>query len=217
MKQKHTFYRRKSTKKIAKVSPSNNNYSFRIKKPFNNNKAYFARVPSLRHIFCAFMLAAARAANETGAARRRQRRLRQLLRHERLSVAMALAESQHHAAPRGQSMARAGGEEREMNTATGQKTLLPRAASTVHFSLFDDGDVLAARPTPLVEVRPQQEVLRHTVECIADVVPMVQILHVPVPQSGEQVVEVLQKIDAPLLPEQVIDVPKISQDLARNS
>ena len=29
-KQKHTFYRRKSTKKIAKVSPSNNNYSFRI-------------------------------------------------------------------------------------------------------------------------------------------------------------------------------------------
>ena len=127
---------------------------------------------------------------------------------------MALAESQHHAAPRGQSMARAGGEESEMNTATGQKTPLPRAASTVHFDLFDEGDVLAARPTPLVEVRPQQGVLRHTVECIADVVPMVQILDVPVPQSGEQVVEVLQKIDAPLLPEQVINVPKISQDLA---
>ena len=36
----------------------------------------------------------------------------------------------------------------------------------------------------------------------------------PVPHSGEQVVEVLQKIDAPLLPEQVINVPKISQDLA---
>ena len=111
-------------------------------------------------------------------------------------------------------MARAGGEESEMNTATGQKTPLPRAASTVHFDLFDEGDVLAARPTPLVEVRPQQGVLRHTVECIADVVPMVQILDVPVPQSGEQVVEVLQKIDAPLLPEQVINVPKISQDLA---
>ena len=31
VKQKHTFYQRKSTKKkIAKVSPSNNNYSFRI-------------------------------------------------------------------------------------------------------------------------------------------------------------------------------------------
>ena len=44
----------------------------------------------------------------TGAARRRQRRLRQSLRHERLSVAMAFAESQHHT-PRGQKMARAGG------------------------------------------------------------------------------------------------------------
>ena len=30
VKQKHTFYIRKSTKKIAKVSPSTNNYSFRI-------------------------------------------------------------------------------------------------------------------------------------------------------------------------------------------
>ena len=99
------------------------------------------------------MLVSVRAANESGAARRRQRRLRQWLRHERLSVAMALAECQHHAAPRGQSMARAGGEESEMNTATGQKTPLPRAASTVHFDLFDEGDVLAARPTPLVEVR----------------------------------------------------------------
>ena len=38
VKQKHTFYRRKSTKKkFAKVSPSNNNYSFRIIQPFNNN------------------------------------------------------------------------------------------------------------------------------------------------------------------------------------
>ena len=43
------------------------------------------------------------------ARRRRERRLRQFLRHERLSVAMALAEFTHHAAPRGQTMARAGG------------------------------------------------------------------------------------------------------------
>ena len=40
--------------------------------------------------------------------RRRQRRLRQWLRHERLSVAMALAETSHHSAPRGQTKARAG-------------------------------------------------------------------------------------------------------------
>ena len=37
----------------------------------------------------------------TGSAlRRRQRRLRQWLRHERMTVAMALAEASHHAAPR---------------------------------------------------------------------------------------------------------------------
>ena len=43
----------------------------------------------------------------------------------------------------------------EMNNAIGQKTPPPRAASTVYFSVDDDVDVLAARPTPLVEVRPQ--------------------------------------------------------------
>ena len=42
------------------------------------------------------------------ARRRRERRLGQFLRHERMSVAMALAESTHHTAPRGQRMARAG-------------------------------------------------------------------------------------------------------------
>ena len=54
-------------------------------------------------------------AEHAGAAmRRRQRRLRQWLRHERLSVAMALAETNHHAAPRGQKKARAGGEARNV-------------------------------------------------------------------------------------------------------
>ena len=37
-----------------------------------------------------------------------------------------------------------------------------------------------------------------------------QILDVPVPQVGDQVVEFLQKIDAPALDEQFIAVPKIS-------
>ena len=46
--------------------------------------------------------------NATGAAqRRRQRRLRSWLRHERMTVAMALAESTHHTS-RGQKYARAG-------------------------------------------------------------------------------------------------------------
>ena len=77
----------------------------------------------------------------------------------------------------------------------------------VYFSMDDDGDVLA-RPTPLVEVRPQPGVLRHTVEHIIDVLPYVQVLDVPVPQMGNQLVDVLQKIDT-LTPEQVIEVPKI--------
>ena len=83
------------------------------------------------------MLASVRDANATAAARRRQRRLRQWLRHERLSVAMALAEKLHHSAyrsvplkeelvehekydaPRGQKTARAGEEDHEMHyTAT---------------------------------------------------------------------------------------------------
>ena len=42
------------------------------------------------------------------ARRRRERRLRSMLRHERMSVAMALAEVSHHTAPRSQRTARAG-------------------------------------------------------------------------------------------------------------
>ena len=105
-------------------------------------------------------------------------------------------------------MARAREEESELNNATGQKTSPPRVASTVD----DDGDVLAARPTPLAEVRPQERVQRHTAVRIVDILPYVQILDVPVPQMGNQVVEVLRKIDTPLLVEQVIEVPKILLD-----
>ena len=90
----------------------------------NNNNLeciLFFRVTSAN----SFMLAAASAA-----ARRRQRRVKQDLRHERLTVAMALAEYNHHSAPRRPTISRARGEESEMNNATGQKTSLPRAANT---------------------------------------------------------------------------------------
>ena len=42
------------------------------------------------------------------ARRRRERRLRQFMKHERLTVAMLLAEMHHHAAPRGHTTARSG-------------------------------------------------------------------------------------------------------------
>ena len=140
----------------------------------------------------------ARNAKDAGTAkRRRERRLRQFLHHERLTVAMLLAETQHHAAPRGQNMARSRGEKSELNNATGQKTPPPRAASTEYFTLDDDGDVLAARPTPLAEVLPQPGVLRHTAEQIIETFVPVLVLDTP---------------DAPALVEQVIAVLTISLD-----
>ena len=154
------------------------------------------------------------AAHAAGAGRRRrERRLRQFLRHERLSVAMALAEFTNHSAPRRPTMARAREEESEMNFATGQMTPPPKAASTVHFNLFDDGDVLAARPDRLYEVRPQLGVLWHTGAHSVDLSPFMQIHDIPVPQmGGEQVVEFMKELDSPALDEQVIAVPKISLD-----
>ena len=100
-----------------------------------------------------------------------------------------------------------------MNNAFGQKTPPPRAASTVHFDLFDEGDVLAARPTPLVEVRPQLGVQRHSAEQVIETFVPVQVLDAPVPQVGVvQVVEFMRKFDAPVVAEPVIEVPKILLD-----
>ena len=129
-----------------------------------------------------------------------------------LTLQMLLATYEHHAAPRGQMKARSREEESEMNDAFGQKTPPPGAASTMNYRMDDDGDVLAARLPPLVEVRPQSGVQRHTEEQIIETFVLVQVLDAPVPQMGTQVVELMQKIDAPSLDEQVIAVPKISLD-----
>ena len=103
-----------------------------------------------------------------------------------------------------------------MNNAFGLKTPHPRVASTVHFDLFDDGDVLAARPTPLIEMRPLPGVQRHTAEQIIETFVPVQVLDAPVPQmGGEQVVEFMQKFDVLAGAEPVIAVPKILLDKAR--
>ena len=57
------------------------------------------------------------------------------------------------------------------------------------------------------------KVQQRTVEQLADVVPMVQILDILVPQMVDQLVGVLARFDFPV-PEQVIEVPKIvAQDL----
>ena len=148
---------------------------------------------------------------EGAARRRRERHLRSWLRHERQSVAMALAEFKHHSS-RGQRMARARGERDELTYAMCQMTPPPlppsppppTAASTVYFRMDVDGDMLAARvrPPTLAESRTQVRVLRHTVEQIGDVAPLVPALAVPVPQMVDQLVAVLTYVGS-FVPEQV--------------
>ena len=84
------------------------------------------------------------------AKRRRERRLRQWLRHERLTVAMAVAEATHHSAPRRQKTATAIREVEEQATHEGLRaqTALPPGA----------------RPGILVEPGPQRSdrTVRHS-------------------------------------------------------
>ena len=90
--------------------------------------------------------------------------------------------------------------------------LAPRAAAAEYFPLTPEaGGRLAARgrPTPLVEVRPQERIQQHTVEHITGFSPFVQILDVPGLQMVDQPVEVLKMLDT-VTSEQVIAVPKIS-------
>ena len=154
----------------------------------------------------------------SAAQRRRGRRLRAALRHERQSIAMALAEMSHHTAPRGPRMARAGeeGHRYKYEAPRRQKPPPPQA----FFQLFDEGDAeRGLRPACLAEPRlPQERVQLRTVEHIADVVPMVQILDAPVPRVGEhgvdQLVEAFRHLDL-LIPEQVIEVPMVSSSRRR--
>ena len=92
---------------------------------------------------------------DSAAARRRQRRLGQFVRLERLSVAMVLAESQHHTS-RGQKVARAGEEGHEEHDAFRRQRPPPPQAS---FRLFDEEDSeLGARPGSVTDPVPQGQV-----------------------------------------------------------
>ena len=146
----------------------------------------------------------------TGSARRRrERRLRSMLRHERMAVAMALAEALHHssgpkvmeraqyAALRGQKPGTRAkeGEVREEHQALRGQTRLPPGM----------------RPALLVEVQPQGCVERHVVEVPSELAPMVQFLDAPVPQMVDTVLEFFRALHLPV-DEQVIAVRKISTD-----
>ena len=142
----------------------------------------------------------------TGAAqRRRGRRLRAAWRHEQQSIAQALAAFTHHSS-RGQKndRAREWGHKDEYEEPRRQKPPPPQQEL---FRLYEE-EPGGSWPPCLGEPRgPEEKVQQCTVELLADVVPMVQVLDVPVPQMEDQVVEVLQKFDVPSV-EQVIAVPK---------
>ena len=166
----------------------------------NNHNHHQAFDSNTRFLVCVTVMfqnpadgfCADRAHGSSGSAkRRRERRLRAMLRHERQTVAMELAAALHHS--------RDGGRE----TYYGLRA--PKTASS------------GGRPGVLKEPEPPNvvdRVLRRTVDQLADAAPMVQVLDTPVPQMVEQLLEVLRRLDIEV-PAQVIEVPKISQDSIR--
>ena len=119
---------------------------------------------------------------------------------------MLLAEGDHHTSPRGQTQARSGEEVRvELH---GHDPEQPHPQHEL-FDVFDE-EPGGSRPPCLGEPRgPQERVQHRTVEQFADVVPMVQILDIPVPQIVDELVATLLHFDMQIL-EQIIAVPKIS-------
>ena len=82
------------------------------------------------------------------------------------------------------------------------------AGDTELVSLYED-ELGGTRPDRLYEVRPQERDQRRTVEQNVDTTLIVPSLDVPVPQRENQLVEACRHLDLPI-PEQVIEVPKIS-------
>ena len=130
-----------------------------------------------------------------------------MLRHERMTVAMALAERTHHSS-RGQTIARAGVWGREMNyTATIRDLPTPQPHL---FSLYEE-EPGGSRPDRIATLSaPQERDLWRTVQQIVDAVPLLPFLDDPAPQMVEQLPDVLHFFDTLTPdPEQVIEVPKI--------
>ena len=134
------------------------------------------------------------------ARRRRERRLRSWWRHERMSIAMALATVEHHScgptaydALRGQRTVTRAGEVEERVLHVAPRRQEPPPPGT--------------RPTPLVEVQPQGAMVQHS-----GIFELEQILDVPVLQVVEQPEEVVSffRNSVPAVAEQVIEVPKLS-------
>ena len=112
-----------------------------------------------------------------------------MLRHDRMSVAMALAEKLHHSACRSVPLKEELVEHVQYIAPGGQKTASGREAEL--FDVFD-GELGGGRPPPLPEVAgPQARVLLRTVKPIIESFVPVPMIDVPVPQMVDQLSEVV--------------------------
>ena len=130
--------------------------------------------------------------NAGSARRRRERRLRSMLRHERMAVATALAESLHHSAQRPEKARAREVEEQDKHEALRRQKAPP----------------LGKWPGVLKDPEPQGRMGQH---CGVGY-EFVQVLAVPVLQMVAQPVEVLSflRSSLPVVAEQVIEVPALS-------
>ena len=121
----------------------------------------------------------------SSARRRRERRLRSLLRHERMTVAMELAAATHHSSPKGWWPGATHDALRGQTTASsgGRRP-----------------DVLKEPEPPNVVDRVQRHILEQTVSA-----PGPQILDAPVPQMADQLLSLLTALDS-FVPETVIEI-----------
>ena len=128
--------------------------------------------------------------------------MRAYLRYARMSVAMPLAETQHHSAQR-QKKARAQEEEREVLYTAAFRTTVPPSDPEL-FCLFE-GELDGERPGWVTDPAPQGAhrylAVRADPRCACAAVG-----------GMEQVVDLLRQIDAPSLDDLVFAVPKIFLD-----
>ena len=141
----------------------------------------------------------------TGSARRRrERRLRSMLRHERMSVAMALAECTHHSAPRGQKMARAGGGARDELHGHAPEDAPPQGRVLRH--------VVGHLPAPSLDV-PVPQMVDQPVDILtffAMLLPAVNEQVIVVPKFIQEVTpQRLRPPEPQQLVEQLVEVPTI--------
>ena len=146
--------------------------------------------------------------------------LRSMLRQEQQTVRMALATALHHSygkahaehgAQRGLKTATRAGEEGHEDKHHAPRRQKPPPPQPELFQLYEE-EPGGGQPAPPPEVAGwQSRVQRRTVEQIADLALMVQILNAPVPQVVDQLIDHFKAPDT-AIPEQVIAVPKFSQD-----